>query len=154
LGKPYRESATRQPHTCSQSCKSILLPPAYGHLSDILKDENDIGHSQFAMGALATFNVHSHPAEAYYLPTAKHSPLVTPVEGHIDPAAHSEAPLNVIRSRTPPPSAFATIALEDEIMQSPGGRPSSPQKRRLVMGYREDCESCRLRIPGHFNHYI
>jgi hypothetical protein len=107
------------------------------------------------MGAPTTLNVHPHPAEAYYLPTPKHSPLVTPVEGHIDLTAHSEVPFNVTGSHTPPPSAFAAAtALEDEIMQSPGGRPSSPQKRRLVMGYREDCESCRLRIPGHYNHYI
>lgn len=27
-------------------------------------------------------------------------------------------------------------------------------KGRLVMGYREDCEKCRLQIPGHYSHFI
>ncbi|KAF2133608.1 hypothetical protein P153DRAFT_373190 [Dothidotthia symphoricarpi CBS 119687] len=25
---------------------------------------------------------------------------------------------------------------------------------RLVMGYREDCEKCRLRVPGHYSHFL
>ncbi|KAF2097210.1 hypothetical protein NA57DRAFT_77464 [Rhizodiscina lignyota] len=30
----------------------------------------------------------------------------------------------------------------------------STQKTRFVMGYREDCEKCRAKVPGHFSHYI
>lgn len=57
-------------------------------------------------------------------------------------------------SRTPPAPRFDPAQLEDAIMQSPEMRPSSPEKKRLVMGYREGCESCRQRVPGHYVHYI
>ena len=26
--------------------------------------------------------------------------------------------------------------------------------RRVVFGYREDCEKCRMRVPGHFAHFV
>lgn len=29
-----------------------------------------------------------------------------------------------------------------------------PLKRRIAMGYRNDCEKCRNRVPGHYNHII
>lgn len=28
------------------------------------------------------------------------------------------------------------------------------EKRRFCMGYRDDCEKCRLRVPGHFSHFL
>jgi hypothetical protein len=34
---------------------------------------------------------------------------------------------------------------------------STPQDkggRRVVFGYREDCEKCRMRFPGHFAHFV
>ena len=27
-------------------------------------------------------------------------------------------------------------------------------KRRFSMGYRDDCEKCRMRVPGHFSHFL
>lgn len=27
-------------------------------------------------------------------------------------------------------------------------------KAKLLMGYRADCEKCRARVPGHYNHVI
>jgi hypothetical protein len=27
-------------------------------------------------------------------------------------------------------------------------------KRGFSMGYRSDCEKCRMRVPGHFSHVI
>lgn len=27
-------------------------------------------------------------------------------------------------------------------------------KAKLLMGYRADCEKCRARVPGHYNHLI
>lgn len=26
--------------------------------------------------------------------------------------------------------------------------------RRVVFGFREDCEKCRMRVPGHFAHFV
>lgn len=31
---------------------------------------------------------------------------------------------------------------------------STPGKTMLAMGYRADCEKCRTRVPGHYNHVI
>ena len=28
------------------------------------------------------------------------------------------------------------------------------EKKRFCMGYRADCEKCRLRVPGHFSHFL
>jgi hypothetical protein len=68
----------------------------------------------------------------------------------------SHTPAESIESsgHTPPTSRFHAELLEDAIMQSPETRAASPEKKRIVMGYREGCESCRLRIPGHYIHYI
>ena len=40
---------------------------------------------------------------------------------------------------------------------SPAEEPVSIQTRgkaKLSMGYRADCEKCRARVPGHYNHVI
>jgi hypothetical protein len=34
------------------------------------------------------------------------------------------------------------------------GSPSGGMKRSFSMGYRADCEKCRLKVPGHFSHII
>lgn len=38
----------------------------------------------------------------------------------------------------------------------PGGDPGEGgmMKRSFTMGYRSDCEKCRLKVPGHFSHII
>lgn len=28
------------------------------------------------------------------------------------------------------------------------------EKKKYVMGYRDDCEKCRMRVPGHFSHFL
>ena len=28
------------------------------------------------------------------------------------------------------------------------------EKKRFCMGYRDDCEKCRQRVPGHFSHFL
>ena len=42
-----------------------------------------------------------------------------------------------------------------------GARPShagddsgGPARKGLSMGFRADCEKCRLRVPGHMNHFV
>lgn len=101
------------------------------------------------MGTLVPLNVHPQ-----YLPTPKHSPLMTPVHGHVDLAVQNEIMPNMTHKHIPAPSTFVDASFEDAVMQSPEARSGSPQKKRIYMGYREDCESCRLRVPGHYNHYI
>jgi hypothetical protein len=31
---------------------------------------------------------------------------------------------------------------------------SGSNKRGISMGYRADCEKCRLKVPGHMNHFF
>lgn len=41
--------------------------------------------------------------------------------------------------------------------EMPRGRRRSgaiTEKRRFAIGYREDCEKCRQRVPGHFSHFL
>ncbi|KAL8992412.1 MAG: hypothetical protein Q9188_007592 [Gyalolechia gomerana] len=37
-----------------------------------------------------------------------------------------------------------------------GGEPATPTKGKMTisMGYRADCEKCRMKVPGHYNHFI
>ncbi|KAL8823865.1 MAG: hypothetical protein Q9170_008300 [Blastenia crenularia] len=35
-----------------------------------------------------------------------------------------------------------------------GGSPPAKGKVTLSMGYRADCEKCRMKVPGHYNHLI
>jgi hypothetical protein len=34
------------------------------------------------------------------------------------------------------------------------GSPSKTGKVMLCMGFRADCDKCRTRVPGHYNHVI
>jgi hypothetical protein len=34
------------------------------------------------------------------------------------------------------------------------GAPNGGMKRSFSMGYRADCEKCRMKVPGHFSHII
>ena len=54
---------------------------------------------------------------------------------------------------------------EDSDMAPPPGVNTAPAKGRkrsgalsgkgrFSMGYREDCEKCRLRVPGHYSHFL
>lgn len=50
----------------------------------------------------------------------------------------------------------------DMEMPPPSATPTRGRKRsgaltgigRFSMGYREDCEKCRLRVPGHYSHFL
>ncbi|KAF2444794.1 hypothetical protein P171DRAFT_443766 [Karstenula rhodostoma CBS 690.94] len=52
--------------------------------------------------------------------------------------------------------------LMDMEMPPPSGTPTRGRKRsgaltgmgRFSMGYRDDCEKCRLRVPGHYSHFL
>ncbi|KAL8690284.1 MAG: hypothetical protein Q9218_004234 [Villophora microphyllina] len=37
-----------------------------------------------------------------------------------------------------------------------GATPATPSKGKMTisMGYRADCEKCRLKVPGHYNHFV
>jgi len=35
-----------------------------------------------------------------------------------------------------------------------GGVGAGGMKRSFSMGYRADCEKCRMKVPGHFSHII
>lgn len=36
----------------------------------------------------------------------------------------------------------------------PGLAPGGAGKRGFSMGYRADCERCRMKVPGHFSHVV
>ncbi|KAL8931757.1 MAG: hypothetical protein Q9216_007083 [Gyalolechia sp. 2 TL-2023] len=37
-----------------------------------------------------------------------------------------------------------------------GGEPATPTRGKMTisMGYRADCEKCRMKVPGHYNHFV
>ncbi|KAI4100336.1 MAG: hypothetical protein LQ339_005509 [Xanthoria mediterranea] len=52
-----------------------------------------------------------------------------------------------------PKSAAAPIPFKTNKMWGSGSTPAKG-KMSISMGYRADCEKCRLKVPGHYNHWI
>lgn len=53
------------------------------------------------------------------------------------------------------PESGATNSFIRKQRQRSGAFISSPDvAKRFQMGYREDCEKCRLKVPGHMNHIV
>ena len=53
----------------------------------------------------------------------------------------------------------AAISMDQTGMQTDStssnrSQPSTPGKTMLSMGFRVNCEKCRARVPGHYNHVI
>ncbi|KNG49704.1 hypothetical protein DDE82_004011 [Stemphylium lycopersici] len=64
--------------------------------------------------------------------------------------AHNSA--DCMDMESPPPTVEASSALPP----TPRGRKRSGALTgmgRVTMGYRDDCEKCRQRVPGHFSHF-
>ncbi|CAG7846072.1 SubName: Full=Uncharacterized protein {ECO:0000313/EMBL:CCA66861.1} [Serendipita indica DSM 11827] len=93
---------------------------------------------------------HQMPTQNTYLPTPTDSPLATvqSFEGYTSINQGSEMPLNVSYPRNDVPQE------EDVMMMSPQAEQTRVEKKKLVLGYREGCESCRRRVPGHYMHII
>lgn len=51
------------------------------------------------------------------------------------------------------PRAASPIPFKTNKMWGSGS--TAPKgKMSISMGYRADCEKCRLKVPGHYNHWI
>jgi len=70
---------------------------------------------------------------------------------------------NITTNILPPAAtgAIATIEVDDTVPATPrrgrarsGAMTAGTTGKRFVMGYRDDCEKCRARVPGHFSHII
>ncbi|GAB7357086.1 hypothetical protein MBLNU459_g7899t1 [Dothideomycetes sp. NU459] len=64
---------------------------------------------------------------------------VTDVDMDMEPAEPPEIEAVVVRKQRARSGAFTS--------------PRDPSKK-LSMGYRDDCEKCRNRVPGHMNHFL
>ena len=53
-----------------------------------------------------------------------------------------------------PPEPPPDIVMVRKQRQRSGAFISTPEARKLSMGYREDCDKCRRRVPGHMNHFL
>lgn len=69
------------------------------------------------------------------------SQTVSPPHHIVDPIQQHEAP-------------FINYPGKPMLSRRPSN--SSPAKRKVMfsMGYRADCEKCRNKVPGHYNHII
>ncbi|KAL1301780.1 hypothetical protein AAFC00_005976 [Neodothiora populina] len=64
-----------------------------------------------------------------------------------------ELPPLVAPPATPTPSAEAMTVRKQRQRSGAFTSPREPSKK-LIMGYRDDCEKCRNRVPGHMNHFL
>ncbi|KAL8989062.1 MAG: hypothetical protein Q9169_008444 [Polycauliona sp. 2 TL-2023] len=53
-----------------------------------------------------------------------------------------------------PKPAAAQIPFKTNKMWGPGSTTSAKGKMSISMGYRADCDKCRMKVPGHYNHWI
>jgi hypothetical protein len=93
--------------------------------------------------------------QSSHLPTPKHSPT-SAINLDYFPSAKSQEILgNQIEIQNIEQRVeIASPIIEDAVMQSPESKPLPLEKKRIYMGYREDCESCRSHVPGHYIHFI
>lgn len=58
----------------------------------------------------------------------------------------------------PPPAKpaeqYSQQTHEDLMKQAAASTPTQRKRPALVMGFRADCEKCRCRVPGHYNHIL
>lgn len=52
------------------------------------------------------------------------------------------------------PMRGASLDGTNMVTMSNGDPNSGSSKRGISMGYRPDCEKCRLKVPGHMNHFF
>lgn len=52
-----------------------------------------------------------------------------------------------------PKSAVAQVPFKTNTMWGTASAPAKG-KMSISMGYRADCEKCRMKVPGHYNHWI
>ncbi|PVG02828.1 hypothetical protein CPB86DRAFT_822791 [Serendipita vermifera] len=90
-----------------------------------------------------------------HLPTPKHSPTSAIHLDYFPTAKGQEVPGTQPAIQNVEQKAEVTSPImEDTVMQSPESKPLPLEKKRIYMGYREDCESCRSHVPGHYIHFI
>ncbi|KAK5633285.1 hypothetical protein RRF57_008999 [Xylaria bambusicola] len=110
------------------------------------------------------------------------SPVMAQIQRpHLPHMAHTTSPhampLHPNIRMSPQPAADADAAMLDTDGGSPSSAPATPSprgkfghsrskhtlnnwtlqpgmKKSFSIGYRADCEKCRMKIPGHFNHII
>lgn len=65
---------------------------------------------------------------------------------------------HMITPSTPPQTSSTTQysqqTFEDLMKQAAASSPKHRKRPALVMGFRGDCEKCRCRVPGHYNHIM
>ncbi|WFC96418.1 hypothetical protein MBRA1_003075 [Malassezia brasiliensis] len=117
-------------HTHTSRTHTLYMPPTPSPLamSQLSMDEE----TAQASGALAPHTGLGHPSVASQCPSIP-----------------SDAPLHRVSAEaSAPPVPAHRYSPGVRSSDPPGGRPLL----RYTMGYREDCEMCRNRIPGHYNH--
>ncbi|KAI3617119.1 hypothetical protein CBS9595_003028 [Malassezia furfur] len=117
-------------HTHTPRTHASYIPPTPSPLAlSRLSMDDETAH---APGALAPHTGLGHPLVASQCPTVP-----------------SDAPLHRVSAEaSAPPTPANRYSPGVRSSDPPGGRPLL----RYTMGYREDCEMCRNRTPGHYNH--
>lgn len=112
---------------------------------------------------LPTINVDDQSASAGAVPSPAHMDSAIDVEHSMDDSSAGSTPGLTVRK---PRQRSGAVSSGQGNQGSPspvrgdfgglgvGAGGGGGQKRGLSMGFRADCEKCRLRIPGHMNHFI
>ncbi|KAF2153327.1 hypothetical protein K461DRAFT_320996 [Myriangium duriaei CBS 260.36] len=81
---------------------------------------------------------------------------VNDMEIDSEPSTPSIAPLSIPHRGASTPTESDSGSFIRKQRQRSGAFISSPSDaaKRFQMGYREDCEKCRDRVPGHMNHFL
>lgn len=127
----------------------------------------------------ATRSVHSPLKVLMSASPAFSSPLPTNTQNHLAPTMQRvPSPISEDEAHTPTTAAGSQLSLltvsdmdidveppeppelaEQVVVRKQRARsgaftsPREPSKR-FTMGYRDDCEKCRMRVPGHMSHFL
>ena len=133
---PYLSQAHPAPSASTQQENGRIATPRIGYSSSGF----DTFSNSFHRPAQLSPAIREEEDEASFYPSYLPS---DPIEPHYDDAMtpSGEADEMMGRLQVSQPGT-------DQVRAAHGGPRTSP----LVMGYREDCEKCRQRVPGHYLH--
>ncbi|KAK2602020.1 hypothetical protein QQS21_004446 [Conoideocrella luteorostrata] len=115
--------------------------------SDIIMDsEKDASHSQPPTSFQCPSSKQESPTNA--MEQMEHPNAMMDADAHLVPGQHAESDVD---PSSPSPGRKGHQRSKHTVNSwtwQPG------MKKSFSIGYRSDCEKCRLKVPGHFNHIV
>lgn len=149
------ETPPRESHEAAHGGR--VPTPRWGHFrsKDISMDLGDVFEDDFLDGAMSSQLEWNHRA----LLRRRRLPSPIGEDFSMMPSSSeltgvSQESLERLSSQGRDATSMDQTGIQTDSAWSHGSRKPTPGKTMLSMGFRANCEKCRARVPGHYNHVI